>query len=148
MQNRLGKDRTNFKLEILHATKEKNKKYNIIAEVDYNTFGAVIQEGMINVSFYRCRVFEFVSINRCYKCCNFNHKAKDCRNEVCCPKCAGSHAENECRNTKVQCSNCLKANEKYNLDLKVDHAVWARSCGCLVRMEKSIKNRMNYDRRQ
>ena len=56
------------------------------------------------------------------QCQGFNHVAKDCKNEVKCLRCAGSHKSTECPNKNqdnlvVKCTNC-----------KGDHASVSKDC--------------------
>ncbi|CAK1584020.1 unnamed protein product [Parnassius mnemosyne] len=50
-------------------------------------------------------------LTQCYKCLSFNHKAKDCRNSLCCGYCAEGHdtREYQNRNSVPKCCNCIKA---------------------------------------
>ena len=71
----------------------------------------------------RCETFRpKPQVTQCYQCQGFNHVAKDCKNEVKCLRCAGSHKSTECPNKNqdnlvVRCSNC-----------KGDHASVSKEC--------------------
>ncbi|XP_048240223.1 uncharacterized protein LOC125373266 [Haliotis rufescens] len=42
---------------------------------------------------------------RCFKCQQFGHGAKFCRNNTACSRCGGAHEGSECTNT-IKCANC------------------------------------------
>ncbi|XP_071091229.1 uncharacterized protein [Haliotis cracherodii] len=43
---------------------------------------------------------------RCFKCQQFGHGAKFCRNNTACSRCGGAHEGSECTNT-IKCANCI-----------------------------------------
>ena len=71
----------------------------------------------------RCETFRpKPQVTQCYQCQGFNHVAKDCKNQVKCLRCAGSHKSTECPNKNqdnlvVKCANC-----------KGDHASVSKDC--------------------
>ena len=71
----------------------------------------------------RCETFRPTpQVTQCYQCQGFNHVAKDCKNQVKCLRCAGSHKSADCPNKNrdnlvVKCTNC-----------KGDHASVSKDC--------------------
>lgn len=135
-----------FHLQIVHISKETQEDYvNVLIEVDSRTFGLLNNKEYINISLFRCKIYEFVSIVKCYKCQRYNHFASECKEQSnICPKCGENHKENECKSKKFKCTNCIRANEKFNLKLNIDHVVWDRSCQCLLKVEEIKKKKTNY----
>ncbi|KAJ8983457.1 hypothetical protein NQ317_013332 [Molorchus minor] len=60
-----------------------------------------------NLRWSRGKAYDYVYVNRCYKCLGFNHIAKDCRNSKACSKCSLDH-EGECKTKQNKCTNCKK----------------------------------------
>jgi hypothetical protein len=56
-------------------------------------------------------------IMQCFNCCEYGHRAANCKRKTRCGKCAGTHNTKECNNTKVQCVNC-----------KDSHEAWRHEC--------------------
>ncbi len=67
-----------------------------------------------------CKLFEKnCCITQCYRCFDFNHMIKFCKNEECCFKCADKHHIERCvvSMNKRWCANCNDS-----------HEFWRRSC--------------------
>ena len=61
--------------------KKMKTKWMAIAECDAVSFNKIIKEnGLLFLDWSRCRVFEYISVFRCYKCGGFDHKADQCTN--------------------------------------------------------------------
>lgn len=144
-QNKIdSNDRSNFTLDIIHISNEFKNRYNILIEVDMETFNMLMKMEVVNISLYKCKIYEFLRIMKCYKCCGFNHGANNCNESLSCPKCSGPHEAKNCKSNQVRCINCIRANKKFNLNLDIDHTVWDRECPCLIKVEKAQKNKTNY----
>lgn len=120
--------------------KKMRTKYQAIVECDPLSLQLITAKDRICINFTMCRVFEYVSVFRCYKCANFDHKADDCTYEVKCLKCAKTdHKTEDCVSRNLTCIACVTSNEMLNLDLKTNHSVFDANCPSLVRkieMEK------------
>ncbi len=67
-----------------------------------------------------CKLFEKnCRITQCYKCFDFDHIAKFCKNEECCFKCTDKHHIEECAVSmnRRRCANCNDS-----------HELWRHSC--------------------
>lgn len=98
--------------EIVTKLKRQNESMeytdlNVVSIFGKNTFNAVIEidcEGFnkimsnkrkkLNVGWSSCLVKEYVNVLSCYKCKGFNHKAKDCKKDRSCKKCASPRWSN------------------------------------------------------
>jgi hypothetical protein len=83
------------KIEVMEF-KQKNDKIFASVKCDGDTFDKIMNNGRIIVGWDRCRVYEHFQIVRCFKCSGYRHIAKECRNKVACPKCAGAHELSKC----------------------------------------------------
>jgi len=56
-------------------------------------------------------------IMQCFNCCEYGHRAANCKRNPRCGKCAGKHNTKECKSTTVQCAHC-----------KDSHEAWCHEC--------------------
>lgn len=138
-------------LKVVHMSmmkpfKNQRDRYLAYAEVDPQTYKKMLDVGKINVGWDVCRVYDAVSVVRCYKCNGYNHKAKMCTRDVKCPKCAGSHSIKDCKakETEVICSNCKEAVTKLNLRINIDHAAWDTECPVFKKNLEIEKNKIDF----
>jgi hypothetical protein len=92
--------------------KQKDRKIYAAVRCDAEAYKEMLKRMKINIGWDRCRVYEHIHVMRCFKCAGFNHKAADCRNELACAKCAGSHGLTQCDSTQEKCINCMSVNKK------------------------------------
>lgn len=144
-QNRMPQE-DNFKFQSIHKTKIRKGRFNLIVEVDPATFRYVInkEDQVLHVGWNNCKIYEHFSIRRCFKCGGYNHEVKDCKEKTACVLCAEEHTSNVCRNENKKCVNCVRVNQKLNLNLDVHHAAVDRECECYQKIVKSIKSKIAY----
>lgn len=124
----------NGDLSVLKVTNDVKDKdlFNAIVQIDKETFGKVMQRKRVLINWDSCVVREHHSILRCHKCCGFNHKKEECKNNTACGYCGNEHESNECEEDAAEkCVNCIIANEKFALNLDINHNVWSRKCEIL-----------------
>lgn len=97
-------------------------------EVDGALHENMMKEGYVYIKWDRCKIFDLISVRRCYNCSGFNHNASICKRNVACPRCSGDHVIKECTSSIVCCINCVMANDRLNLGLDVSHEAWNRNC--------------------
>ncbi|XP_011868774.1 PREDICTED: uncharacterized protein LOC105562496 [Vollenhovia emeryi] len=115
---------------------------SLILETDVETHTKLLNKGKVNIGWRKCKVYDFVSVMRCFKCWGFNHMAKHCRKEETCQHCAGNHKGNDCRTKKKKCINCLEKIKRYNNNnIKDDHEATDRECPTYLRKIEEEKNR-------
>ena len=74
--------------------KTKKQIQNLVMKVGAQTRKLLIQK--IKLVWQICKIEDYVVATRCFKCSRFNHRFRDCRGEVTCPLCAGTHTLKEC----------------------------------------------------
>lgn len=122
----------------------KTLRSSVIIEVDGNSFKKIIDKGKINIGWNVCRVFEEISVLRCYKCCGYNHIAKDCKSEEVCVRCGSNNHKSDVCDKKMSCINCVKTNSRFNLKLEVDHSAIDQCCSVYKRYTQINRNKINY----
>ena len=127
-------------------TKNKRNARNLVIEVDTQTY-RVMKQNKIKMAWSICQLDDFIAVTRCYKCCRFNHYARDCRSEETCPVCAGNHKMKECKATRAEhrCINCTVYN-KFNQNKKVPetHTALDRECPSMKAMLEKYKQNIAY----
>lgn len=93
-----------------------------------------------------CRVIEYNNLPRCFKCCGFNHYAKECKGQLTCFKCGGSHNGKECKSEKSECVNCVKKynklKDKSDFDIEsLKHNAYSKNCPVYVALIEKQKKR-------
>lgn len=130
---------------------KKNFKNTCIAiiSVDYESFKRVLYKKRIKVGWNSCPLFEHVELVRCFNCCRFGHidALCDMKDTPVCPLCAGTHKLKECDsiNNPVKCYNCNAMNEKYNLNLNVNHSALSYKCPTMLKKLKKKKENIQYN---
>jgi hypothetical protein len=117
-----------------------------IIKTDGETFQKLIERERIYVGWDRCRLYEHFYFQQCFNCAGFHHLAKDCKNNVSCPRCAGSHPLKECSATVNQCSNCITVNRDLKLNIPTDHPAWSRECSVFLRKVSAQRQKIKYSK--
>lgn len=117
--------------------------FSAVVEIDCDAFNTIMsnERKKLNIGWSSCIVKEYVNVLSCYKCQGFSHKAKDCKKERACKKCAGKHDISECKSKVFKCTNCIQANTRLNLNLRTNHIACSKSC-------KVMERRMNFSRKR
>lgn len=118
---------------------------DIIAELDCVSFDTMMTRKKLLIGWKSCSVYEHVYIKRCFKCCGFSHIAKDCKHDLACSKCAGSHKSNACDSRILKCINCSAANAKFGLNLTTEHHAWSRDCTVLHKRTNKLREIVQYN---
>lgn len=141
-QNRLNSNEEDFKMKISKKIGVTASEANLILETDPKTHRLLIETGKIKIGFQNCKLYDYVSVLRCYKCCGYNHFAKDCNNGMSCRKCGGEHDGRECKEKVKRCANCTRHCKKYNINyIDVEHESTDYRCPIYKNiMEKASRN--------
>lgn len=127
-----------------YQTKKQGR--NLVIEVEAGTRKLLLQR-KIKLGWQICTVHDYVVATRCYKCSKYNHRARECRGEECCPLCAGSHKMKDCSANpqEYKCINCLSYN-KHNQGktICVNHSSFDKNCPSLLAVLEKQKNNTNY----
>lgn len=92
-----------------------------------------------------CRVFEDISVPKCYKCQGYNHKSTNCKNQMVCGYCMGSHDTNQCSQPFKKCANCTFANNKYNKNYDVSHESSDTICPTYKYMLEVMRSKIDWN---
>ncbi len=98
-----------------------------------------------------CKLFEKnCRITQCYRCFNFDHMTRFCKNEECCFKCADKHHIKRCvvSMNKRRCANCNDNHElwrhscfKWKLQIKQSEEIfWNR----LIKYSEALKDNRSF----
>ena len=119
-ENNIGKE----EIQIKFTTQNKNLAlYNTILMVSPEVFEICINKKRINIDHQKIHVSEHIPLLQCFKCLQFGHTTKHCRNtEQNCSHCAArDHTYRACVHkndpSKTVCLNCKSHNTKYNLKI-------------------------------
>ena len=127
--------------KFIYVTKKKHR--NAVVEVSAETRRTLLNK-KIRIGWQICRIDDYITATRCYKCSKFNHRTQDCRGEVTCPLCAGNHTLKECKgdSTMFKCINCENY-KKHNptSNISAAHSALDRKCPSLQAILQ--KNRQN-----
>ena len=90
-----------------------------------------------------CMVYDRFFVRRCNKCQGFGHYFNECKHNVVCSFCSGSHNSTDCRHTtdfsKHCCINC-----KTNSFDHVNHATTSRVCKSYQNAQEKLKQSIPY----
>lgn len=124
--------------------KNNSNIFQATIQLDEVSYNRVLQVGNICIGYDSCKVYDAVDVYRCFKCNEFNHSSKKCKNQQSCPICSGNHELKDCQSTQKKCSNCIKHNNKFNTKFPTDHAVWdSTKCNCYKHLKNKAKNDCN-----
>lgn len=91
---------------------------NFIVEVTADLRRALIQQQRVFINWTSCPVRDFTLLTRCYKCQQYGHSAKYCRDtDPTCGHCGGvGHSIKECpkRSEEAKCATCLRFKKSSN----------------------------------
>lgn len=133
-------------ITVINRKRNKYKYNDIIVEMKSDIYKKVLDQGKLKLPWRECRVFEHLHLKRCYKCCGFNHKSDECKNNQTCSKCAGiNHKFSECKKNNQCCINCKTANEKFNMKLDTKHHAFSRECTVFKRRILRLVNKIEYN---
>lgn len=114
----------------LHKSRKNSNIYQALIQTDRKSYDSIMKSGYVFVGYNYCPVFDAVEVVRCFNCCQYNHHASRCTNEVCCPRCSGKHKVSECKagEESLRCCNCARSNSATGSSLNVTHAAWDSRC--------------------
>ena len=133
---------SDVKVKIL---KKMVNKYFAILECDPVTFRNVMSMSSLSIGFKECPAYEFVSVIRCYRCCQYNHLIRDCPNNEVCGKCSRTHATKDCNSNVHKCVNCTLANQKTSSNSPTDHTAFSIKCSSYLKMVITGRAKVDYD---
>lgn len=139
-----GQNNISGLVTISYIKANKNGSKTIFCDCCSIAFKAIMEMGKINIGWERYSAFEDLSVLRCFKCQGYNHKVKDCKSDVVCLLCSGSHEQDKCTSNKKCCKNCKFANDKYKKDYNIEHSPTDPNCPSLIYYIEILKSNTNY----
>jgi len=107
----------------------------------------LLLQNKVKLGWIISKIEDYVSVNRCFKCCSFNHRARDCREEESCSLCAGRHRLRDCTASlqEYKCVNCITF-AKFNPTKFVcpNHSSLVKKCSSLQALMEKYRQSTNY----
>lgn len=127
---------SSFECNVISVTplKKNNHLYQAVLQIDRKSYNRIISAGYLFIGYDCCKVYDAISVLRCFNCNGFNHSAKQCSRPTTCPRCGANHKVTDCTENDIKCVNCL-ASKAAN----PNHAAW--DVNCPVYMEAADKIR-------
>lgn len=114
---------------------KKNPSFgNVVLETTGELGRVLLARGKIKINWQSCKVEQHVKLFKCFKCCGFNHMAKNCTNNKTCAKCTGNHDTLSCTSDSLKCINCERSNQKLNTNFNVCHDSRSKNCSVYKNM--------------
>lgn len=133
------------KLKVTFIRKHRNSRLKtIFAECSPELFHKIISIKKVFLNWQRYRVFEDLSIPRCFRCQDFYHKNSECSNGVTCEFCMGDHEIHECQKISKKCKNCVEANLKYNTKYNTEHETSNQECPSYNYLLDILRSKIDY----
>ena len=82
-----------------------NDIFRAVVSISANMLASLGQR-KLSIGFIKCKLYEWKSHRRCYKCQQVRHYAANCINKIACSKCACEHYLKDCKSTSQKCVNC------------------------------------------
>lgn len=142
VQNKFINSEDSIKVTYIKGNKDKSK--TIYVECSSQLFIKLVTHQKIYLGWDRLRVYEDLSIPRCYNCQEYYHKSNQCNNRKICAKCTGEHDTRNCHSTQKTCHNCTVTNRKYNTEYNVNHESGSQQCPTLEYHQKQLKTKIDY----
>lgn len=125
--------------------KKMKTKFMAILECDPESYQRIMKERFLYLDWARCRVFEYVSVLRCFGCGGFGHKKEQCSSVSRCLKCAVSdHTSDQCNSDIVKCINCIEANGTVKTNFNVYHSIYSVNCPVLQKKIEIQRQKIRY----
>ncbi|XP_039300844.1 uncharacterized protein LOC120356092 [Nilaparvata lugens] len=138
----LGKESFLNGCKPLYKVGPKNKEVvHWIIECEPEIRRILINRKRVFVDMTSCRLNDFISVQRCFKCQCFGHVSKYCKKESeVCGHCAEDHSTKDCPNTAKEaiCSNCKKNKKPSN------HKVHDPQCPSHQKSLQQLIEKTNY----
>lgn len=130
------------RLKLLFKVGKKEAKVTSwVIECDCEMRKSLLQIGKVFIKWNRCKIKDFLSITRCFKCQGLWHVARYCKAEKdVCKYCAeDGHNHQSCtkKNEKRKCALCLSRGRK------AEHSVTSEKCPTLLAARKRLKDNMD-----
>jgi hypothetical protein len=130
--------------KFMYETKRHTR--NIVIEVNSQTRKKLIHN-KVKLGWINCRIEDYLTATRCFRCSRFNHRTRDCRGTETCPLCAGNHSMKDCtaQPADYKCINCLTYNH-HNKNTKTNekHSSLDKKCPSMLAIIAKYKRNTEY----
>lgn len=131
-------------LKVVHKYVGLRGFHSAVLEVNGEVCSKLLEAGRVFIDFDSCRVVEDIQVMRCFKCCQFYHKGRDCKNKMACQMCGEEHETANCDNRIKNCVNCKLAVDTYKVVLDTNHASSDKNCPMFKRKLAIARRRVSY----
>ena len=108
----------------------KRNTRNPVTDVSSHTREQIMNTRM-KIGWVKCKVNDYIQVNRYFKCSRYNHRLADCRREKTYPICTRRHKvrENTSSQNDFKCINCMTYN-KYSCSKNIctNHSSLDKNC--------------------
>lgn len=131
-------------IKLSHKSGKKDiETCNYVIEVPAAIRKALITKERVFVNWSSCPVRDFTLVTRCYKCQQYGHAAKSCReaSNICGHCCSQGHTVKECtkKTEEPKCATCLHFKKPGN------HVTGSADCPAKIAAEKRYINSIDYE---
>ena len=93
-------------IHVHSVTKCKNGgMYRAVVSVSANML-ASLGNRRLSVGYVKCKLYQWKTHRRCYRCQIVGHYAGNCNRKIACSKCSGEHFLRDCKSDCNKCVNC------------------------------------------
>ncbi|CAG9762737.1 unnamed protein product [Ceutorhynchus assimilis] len=132
-------------LKVVFVRNHSNKNTKtIFLECSSELFHKCVRKGRVYLQWQNCRIFEDITVPRCYKCQGYNHKRTDCKNSSVCGYCMDGHETEQCSKHFKRCANCTSAKSKYKKNYDAAHEVNDPACPSYKYMLDVVRSKIDY----
>jgi len=114
-----------------------------VAEVDSET-RKKLHQTRVKLGWTICRVDDYISVKRCFRCSRFNHDHRECKGEEVCPLCTGNHSLKQCTAppTEHKCINCTVYRKQHPMtQIDTAHTSLDKKCPSLMAILEKYKKK-------
>lgn len=142
-QNKIMKTDNNNVLKIRYRKKHRNSLLcTVVCSCPPELYSDLLRLGRISIGYQRLTVEDESPLTMCFKCQQYGHIQKVCRNAEACAFCMGGHASIQCpdRETKRFCINCRDKGFEHT------HSAFDRKCQVRIIMDTRARSMIEYPR--
>lgn len=132
------------KIKVKYINRAKPGPKSIICECSPSAFHQIMNMKKLCIGWERHRVYEDLSIPKCFNCQGFFHKKNNCTSKLVCSYCSEEHQFNECNKVTASCKNCIISNNKYKTKYSTNHRCDSEECSTLNYHINVMKSKINY----